>query len=276
VLNVVGNKIEGFGSNICDVDANEENKIDGWMNGLVQLFGCNAILCPVDTFSDTGRQEEEETPCEPCSSGTDGLMGATTCDDEVVVDTSGELEILAEFYLALSGPEWGESGGWEAFKDLESPMDLTLPSYQEENIDPCTNNFYGIVCENGSIVAISLSTNGLEGLVPSSLFDLPNLRELDLSGNEISLDRDFGFGDIGNAVNLRKVNLSSNDIQTFKGLGKATQLEELTVDDAYFFHSLDTELYQLTRLTHLQLKFSGLKGKIPEGLSALTDLKLLE
>lgn len=275
MLNVVGNKIEGFGTNICDVEANEENKIDGWMNGLVQLFGCNAILCPIGTYSDTGRQEEEETPCEPCSSGTDGLLGATTCDDVVVIGVSDELEILAEFYLALSGPQWDVFDGWEFFKDMESPMDLTLPSYQEEDIDPCTD-FYGIDCENGSVVVISLSANGLEGLVPSSLFDLPNLRELDLSGNEISLDRDFGFGDIGNAVSLRKVNLSSNDIQTFKGLGKATFLEELTVDDAFFSRSIDTELYQLTSLTHLQLKFSGLKNKIPEGLSALTNLKLLE
>ncbi len=245
---------------------------------MVELFGCDAILCPIDTYSDTGRQEETETPCEPCDAGTDGFMGATECDGDVKIvnGTADELEILVEFYLALNGPLWLDVEGWSAFAEMESPADLTLPSYQDEGIDPCAG-FSGIACnEDGSIIEISLPNNGLEGMVPKSFFDLPNLRELDLSGNEIRLDRDFGFGDIGKAVNLRKVDLSSNDIQKFSGIGKATSLEELIVNDAYFFSAIDTELYELTGLKVLELKYSGLKGKIPEGISALSILKDLE
>lgn len=275
----MGNKIEGYGPKICD-DGSNDDKINGWMNGMVELFGCDAIMCPVDTYSDTGRQEETQTPCEPCGSGTDGLMGATTCDGDIQIvnGTADELEILVEFYLALNGPQWIDDGGWSSFAGMESPADLTLPSYQilREDGFACTN-LTGVACdEDGSIIEIALSNNGMEGLVPSSFFDLPNLKELDLSGNEIRLDRDFGFGDIGKAVKLRKADLSSNDIQKFSGIGKATSLEELVVNDAYFFSAIDTELYQLTGLKVLELKYSGLKGKITEGISALSILKQLE
>lgn len=276
LLNVIGNKIEGYGTGICDDESNDD-KINGWMNGMVEMFGCDAILCPVDTYSDTGRQEEAQTMCEPCNAGTNGLMGATTCDGATVVNgTADELEILVEFYLALNGPQWIDVGGWTAFAEMESPMDLTLPSYQGLAISPCVG-FSGVVCnDDKSIFEISLPNNGLEGLVPSSFFNLPNLHHLDLSGNEIRLDRDFGFGDIGKAPMLKKVDLSSNDIQKFSGLGAATSLEELIVNDAYFFSAIDTELYQLTGLKVLRLKYSGLKGKITEGISALSILKELD
>ena len=243
---------------------------------MVELYGCDAILCPLDSFSETGRQEDEEELCTPCESGTE-FMGATTCDDEVTVEVNDELAILAEFYLALKGPEWDEADGWDAFVEMESPEDLTLPTYRSMDIDPCTD-FKGIVCENDHVVEISLPDNGLEGLVPSSFFDLPQLEVLDLSGNEIRLARDFGFGDIGNAASLRKVDLSSNDIQSFSGIGAAINLEELVVDDAYFFNEegLSEELFQLKSLKTLHMQFSGLKGTIPKAISGLTNLSALK
>ena len=276
VLNVQGNQIEGFDPELCDEDNNAYDGVNGWMNGMVELYGCDAILCPLDSFSETGRQEDEEELCTPCESGTE-FMGATTCDDEVTVEVNDELAILAEFYLALKGPEWDEADGWDAFVEMESPEDLTLPTYRSMDIDPCTD-FKGIVCENDHVVEISLPDNGLEGLVPSSFFDLPQLEVLDLSGNEIRLARDFGFGDIGNAASLRKVDLSSNDIQSFSGIGAAINLEELVVDDAYFFNEegLSEELFQLKSLKTLHMQFSGLKGTIPKAISGLTNLSALK
>ncbi|KAL7543177.1 hypothetical protein ACHAXR_012471 [Thalassiosira sp. AJA248-18] len=274
VLNVLGNDIDDFGDGMCDKDG---ANIGAWMNGLVEMFGCDAILCPVGTYSDTGRQEEEDTPCEPCGEGTGGKLGATTCVSEDGSDGSiplSQLQILAEFYLALGGPQWDEADGWDAFVEMESAVDLTLPTYQDQNIEVC--DFKGVVCTDKEVIEISLPNNGLEGLVPSSFWGLMSLKELDLSGNELRFDRDFGFGGIGNAPALRKVDLSSNDIQVFKGIGRATALEELYVDDAYFFEeSLDAELYQLDGLKILHMQFSGLKGKIPDGLSGLKNLRAL-
>lgn len=274
-LNIVGNNITSFDDRICD-----SGDIGDWMNGLVEMFGCDAILCPAGEWSDTGRQEEDQTPCQVCAEGTGGVMGSTTCaSEEGPVETnSEELEILAEFYLALGGPQWQKDDedltGWEKFIEMESPEDLTLPSYQEMNIDPC--KFTGVECDSGKVVSISLSNAGLEGLVPSSLWDLPKLRELDLAGNEVRLARDYGFGDIANAQSLKKVDLSSNDIQKFTGLGASTSIVELVVDDAYFFSSLDENLYKMEQLQQLHMQFSGIKGVIPVGMSKLKNLMALK
>ena len=265
-LDVVGNNITGFDPQICDSD-----DINSWMNGLVEEYGCDAILCPVDFYTDIGRQEEDSVPCEECSIGTNGLLGATSCgsDEEDVV----ELAILAELYLAVNGKNWDEVGGWDIMVNIEDSSDLTLPSYQD--VDHCT--FYGVTCDNVTkkVVELNLPSNGLEGMVPPSLFDLPSLRSLDLSGNELHLDRDYGFGSVGNAKSLEKLDMSSNDIQKFTGIGAAKSLRELYVDDAYFFTPMDKEIYELPELRILHMQYSGLKNKIPQGLSQLTKLRAI-
>jgi hypothetical protein len=164
-LNIVGNNITGMGG-LCETD-----EIGSWMNGLVERFGCDAILCPVNFYAETGRQEEEESPCLKCPAGTGGFMGATECDSDVDKDVS-ELEILAEFYLACLGPQWDSARGWMEMVDIESPMDLTLPAFS--GVDHCS--FEGVTCENGKVAAIALPSNGLEGMIPDSLWDLPELK----------------------------------------------------------------------------------------------------
>ena len=101
VLTIMGNSIEAFDSRIF-----RSNDVKAWMNGLVEQFGCDAILCPVGFWTGTGRQEKEMAPCKECTDPSK-FMGATTC---VSVDTTpndlDQLEILAKFYLMLEGPKW--------------------------------------------------------------------------------------------------------------------------------------------------------------------------
>lgn len=65
-----GNLISGLPSQYC-----QKNQ---WIDGLVDHFGCNAILCPPGTFNEFGHQMSSTTPCVPCSSSK--YYGATTCD----------------------------------------------------------------------------------------------------------------------------------------------------------------------------------------------------
>jgi len=263
-LDVTGNKISSIDSEICESDS-----IDNWMNGLVELYGCEAILCDVDYYLPTGKQEDDEVVCKWCDVGTD-YMGSVSCASDVLSD----LQILAEFYLTLDGPNWAEADGWDVMEQMETSADLELPDYKDLDIDHC--KFYGVECDdNDRVTELKLKGNSLEGLVPASLFDLPELTDLDLSGNELYFDRDNGFGKIGNAKKLTNVDLSSNDIQTWKGLSAAKSIRELHLDDLYLYSPIDKSLYTMEELTILHMQFSGLKGKIPEGISALKNLKAL-
>ena len=168
-LDVSGNKMSSIDSEICESDS-----INNWMNGLAEMFGCDAILCPVDFYNPTGKQEDNDVPCGSCDVGTDGLMGALSCSSDEVSD----LQILAEFYLAVDGPNWVEAEGWVVMAEMTSSADLTLPSYKDLDIDLCS--FYGVECDdNDRVTQLKLKNNNLEGLVPASLFDLPELTDLD-------------------------------------------------------------------------------------------------
>jgi Leucine-rich repeat (LRR) protein len=71
------------------------------------------------------------------------------------------------------------------------------------------------------------------------------------------------------------VSLSSNDIQSWKGLSEAKSIQELHLDDLYLFSPFDVSVYTMEALTTLHIQFSGLTGKIPKGISALKNLKAL-
>lgn len=46
----------------------------------VELFGCDAILCPPDTYNAYGRQVRAEEPCMACETGTQAeFFGSTLC-----------------------------------------------------------------------------------------------------------------------------------------------------------------------------------------------------
>ena len=180
-LDLTGNKIESIDSEICESDS-----IGNWMNGLAESYGCDSILCPIDFYNSAGRQEDDEFPCVKCDVGTDGYMGATTCASDEVTD----LEILAEFYLALDGPKWMEAKGWDAMAKMQSKTDLKLAEYKD--VDPC--DFMGVECDdNGRVTELNLKSNDLEGFVPSSLFDLPELTKL---------DRKYGDENFGHSARL--------------------------------------------------------------------------
>ena len=149
-LNLVGNNMTGLGQ-VCEKGS--------WMNGLVERFGCDAILCPVNFYAESGRQEEDGVPCQECPVGTGGFMGAMSCDSDAL--EINELQILADFYLACSGPQWDSAEGWAVMADIESAVDMTLPGFMQ--VDHC--EFEGVSCEDGKVVALALPSNGLEGLV---------------------------------------------------------------------------------------------------------------
>jgi hypothetical protein len=73
VLYLRDNRFTELPSSLCDLN----NR--GWNLRDVELFGCDAIMCPPGTANYHGRQSSEHTLCEKCSSNTD-LYGQVTCD----------------------------------------------------------------------------------------------------------------------------------------------------------------------------------------------------
>ena len=68
-LLVQNNEIIGINAQLCE--------IEGWNDGAVKIYGCDAILCPAGTWNPLGRQTSEDSACVDC--GKSKFMGSTRC-----------------------------------------------------------------------------------------------------------------------------------------------------------------------------------------------------
>jgi Leucine-rich repeat (LRR) protein len=246
-----GNLIHGIPAEIC-------NKHD-WMNGEVGS-SCDAILCSPGTFNEFGRRVDSMTPCEECTyPGSAQDYGATSCGS-VFADNIDDRSILFELYDATGGSDWTNPADWD-----------------NDNVAFC--DWFGVTCEpvgdmgQMTVTEISLSGNNLNGMIPSILFHLPELRKLDVRNNHVSI----GFNAIHQAENLKELYLDETRVSRLDGIGQATSLTTLHLHNNLFaWHSIPDELFDLTSLTDLNLSDSMFSGTLSSRIGRLTNLKTLD
>ena len=243
-LDVTDNDITRIFSNNNDCSGTLQ-----WMDGLVATYGCDALLCPRGTFSTMGRQTDADHACLSCPSAT--AMGSTSCasdgdNDKDPNDSrkARELEILTALYQATHGEDWIRNDGWTVTANY------------------CT--WYGITCDpvhQWSVESIALPHNGLTGTPPSSLWELPALGEVDLSGNPL----EFTFAGIGQAQNLVLLDLSSTNLDSVVGLDALpSALLELNLNDNRLSGVFPRQILSLhDSLRKLSLNSNQLSGFLP-------------
>ena len=94
--------------------------------------------------------------------------------------------------------------------------------------------------------ALLLPLNGLEGMIPDSLRDFSELMEVVMSVN-------FGWTKIMDLEIWRPKTWSRSifppiDIQKFMRIGRAKRLQELYLDDFFFFGGINPIIYKLPQL----------------------------
>ena len=188
-----------------------------------------------------------------------------------------ECESLLQLYHSTDGANWKTNDGWNTTNN------------------PC--NWYGITCENNSVVRIELSTeykknpplfyvyvpnNNLVGTIPNfkglpnlqrlSLFNnhlsgtipdfsgLPNLKDLDLNNNQLT----GPISDFSGLPNLQVLELQDNQlmgpIPNFSGL---PNLKELDLSNNQFTGPIPNFRSQLNLQT-LSLSSNQLTGDLPD------------
>jgi hypothetical protein len=181
-----------------------------WMNEEVgKLKSCAAILCPENSWGAFGMASSHEVArCNPCPGNK--FMGSTTC--AVNVTTNPEKEILDKLFTATGGRYWKSAINWT-----------------EHGVPICYRE--GVYCDadsdaNSGVDELRLNGMGLEGVIPSEIFDLPRVRLIGLSDNDV----DLTFEHIANATNLRTLQLSNTSIRTLVGIGRApSKLTEIHI-----------------------------------------------
>jgi len=276
-IDVTGNFITGVSPRVC--------RQNMWMNGQVELYGCDAILCPPGTANSVGRQDAAEDKCVQCSGPYTGedrnFLGQYVCpedyDDDYGDDTD-DIKILMDLYFTTGGPtQWTNSDGWEeAFADVDLGDTVDdIPDDTFQNMDIC--EFYGVGCgDTGEVENLYLGDNNLQGLLPDNIFQLPKLKRLDLGGNNVWFEEDnYGFGNIGQAAKLKFLNVSSSGVESWDNIADAWVLEELYMTNSWITGEIPDDFFVLDSLQVFHCVFCGLEGELSPLIGGLTNLKEL-
>jgi hypothetical protein len=135
-----------------------------------------------------------------------------------------ECEALADLYIGTNGPHWTNQSGW-----LQTNT-------------PC--NWYGVLCNNGHVIALALANNHLSGLLPPTLSNLSGLVVISMYDNQLS-------GSIP------------------PQLGSLSALQTLDLYGNQLSDTIPPQLGNLASLLTLRLYNNQLRGQIPAQLANL-------
>jgi len=228
---------------------------------IYERYGCNAVLCPPQTFNVHGRQESDVITCQDCPGAT--FWGTTACPpsyanpeatlppDAPVVD---ERDVLVKFYQTCGGNQWNEDRNW-----------LSSSSICE---------WEGIRCadDEDTVEGIDLGANNIVGIPPTELYALPSLRTLAIYSNPLD---GIDFEGIQYAVKLKELLIDATGISSVRGLNLAPSLEVLNLRFNKLSGQFPTEIGKLSTLHTLSVAYNELEGTLPSFLEDMTNLRSL-
>lgn len=240
-----GNEISGIAPELCDNS--------NWMFGMVGALGnsCDAILCPPGTFNTYGKRGSSGySVCADCSNAT--YYGTVKCDD---FEFNGERLLLDTLFHATGGAQWKRSTNW---------TEVGVPICYRE----------GIICLGGDVdsgvLEIELSDNGLTSDVPADILNLPKLKLLALSDNQIDLSWERASA----AKNLVTLKLSNTNLRSLTGIGQTSAtLTELHISGNQLTGAIPSEIYKLSNLKQLYMDNNLFTGSIASMIGQMVNLE---
>ncbi|MEZ4616108.1 MAG: LamG-like jellyroll fold domain-containing protein [Caldilineaceae bacterium] len=135
-----------------------------------------------------------------------------------------------------------------------------------QNNTPCT--WFGLLCNNGHLFALTLPQNNLHGLLPITLGDLKALVVLQLPNNQLT---DALPVELGNLSQLQTLDLYGNQLngQIPFTLGKLAQLQTLRLYNNQLRGPIPPQLTNLSKLLTLDLGYNMLTAVDPNLINFL-------
>ena len=166
---------------------------------------------------------------------------------------------LVDLYNATFG--WAWTNRWPAaFGDFTTPV--------------C--NWYGVTLRaDGRVEELILSSNSLNGSVPSSIGDLTELINLRLNGNSLFNTLPIS---IGNLTKLEVFWIANNNMigSIPASIGNLVNLQSLFIDNNQFSGTLPTEMENLVSLMTLFMDNNQIEGEVPFGMTLLPAFRRFE
>jgi Leucine-rich repeat (LRR) protein len=166
-----------------------------------------------------------------------------------------EINALTALYNSTNGDNWTRKDSWLGQRGTEC-------------------DWFGVTCEEGHVIGLSLPENNLDGTLPEELGNLTYLKELSLNDNKLTGSIPTTFG---NLTALTTLDMGANALtgNIPKELGNLESLSVIGLSRNKLSGTIPTELGNLSQLTQLNLEENELSGEIPPELGNLNNLILL-
>ncbi|WP_234387103.1 leucine-rich repeat domain-containing protein [Aquimarina sp. Aq78] len=181
-------------------------------------------------------------------------VGTVSCEI-----SAAERQALIDIYNTTNGANWANT------LSNNKPWLINDP-----NSKVC--DWYGVRVINGKVTSLRLVNNTLAGNIPSSLFQLVSLQDVQLSDNQLTGMIPL---ELLTLTRLQILNLSNNQLEGEipENIGQLSNLEHLLLSNNSLIGGIPKSLGQITKLEDLQLNSNQLIGSIPEELGGLSNLK---
>lgn len=165
-----------------------------------------------------------------------------------------ECETLVALYNSTNGTGWFDSSNWLTGVPVESR--------------------HGVETTLGSVSAVGLNNNNLNGTFSPEIVNLMNLQRLSLRWNQLNSALPH---DVGNLASLKTLCLTSNQLTCSipNSLGNMTSLLQFDLSGNQFTGNIPPELGNLVNFEHLTVGGNQLSGNIPGTLGNLINLTSL-
>ncbi len=192
---------------------------------------------------------------------------------------ASERDALLALYQSTNGDGWTNKTGWKGQPGTEC-------------------DWYGVNCdfEKLNVTALELSSNNLDGTLPSSIRNLTKIQAIFIDSNNLHGTLPAELGELSNLVNayfirnhfsgafpvqfanLKKLEFLALDENEFTGpissqVGDISALKEIGLSNNHFSGSLPADFARLTNLEVLDLSVNQLTGAIPAALGTLPKLQ---
>ncbi|CAN4084001.1 unnamed protein product [Withania somnifera] len=147
-----------------------------------------------------------------------------------------------------------------------------LPGWVPYGLDPCGDQWHGVLCVNANVTGIVLNDSNLGGELSEGIGSFASIIQIDLSSNHI------GGGIPSNLpATLKTLSLSGNQLTGSipDNISLLGQLTDLSLNNNHLNGAIPDSFLQLKTLINMDLSGNSLSGQLPPSMGNLSSLTTL-
>ncbi|KAG4397167.1 hypothetical protein GLYMA_10G091400v4 [Glycine max] len=138
--------------------------------------------------------------------------------------------------------------------------------------DPCEESWTGVACSGSSVIHLKIRGLSLTGYLGGLLNNLQNLKQLDVSSNNIMGEIPLGLPPNATHINMACNYLGQNIPHTLSTMKK---LRHLNLSHNFLNGPIGNVFTGLDNLKEMDLSYNNFTGDLPSSFGSLTDLNRL-